>query len=139
MTEDRDSPAPPFAGNHVAQSHHLAHRSVGGAQTGELDVERHRRQRAGQLLGQGGRAEYRESGVDPVVEFALNAVRRGGPQFGAVSGSVRGVDLQRHRQMTRQVHSAPDVESAAGQSARGVGDRIARAPAELELPILLHR
>ena len=131
MTEHRDGPAPPFVGHRAAEREELTHHPAGHAQSAQLDVQRHRGQRTGQRLGEALRTEDREPRIDAVVELALQPVRCRGAQ--PVGWFESGQCFHRKLQLSALADRAGGVEPAADKSAPGVGDRVDRAPAELEL------
>ena len=137
MTKHRDGPAPPFVGHRAAEREQLTHHPARRAQSAQLHVERHRGQWTGQRLGEALRAEDREPRIDPVVEFALQPVGCRATQPVGRPESWQRFDRQ--LELSALADRPRGVESAADKSARGVGDRVQRAPAEFKLPILLQR
>ena len=137
MTEHGDGPVPPLVACHAAERQHATHHPIRRAQSAQLDIQRDGGERPGQRLGEVARAENREAGVDPVVEFALDAL---GCRAALHVGRVRSRgDLDRERQLAPVAGGARGGDPAADQAAGGVGDCLERLPAELERPILLCR
>ena len=119
VPEHRGCPGLPLGGQWRRQAHRGGGCPLGAPQTGELDIERHRRQRSGQRVARTRGTEHREPRVDLVVELARQSRRNGFLTRRWCDDDVSGC-----RQPLPNSGDTVAIQPVTGQRGRRVGHRI---------------